>query len=101
MNDNNLINYRTTNKSNRNINIDFTDKQINKLFKEHGNILPHQESLFKILNNTIYTFYNIIFLILKLKNPIPYIFSSLNSLFSFIIVLILLSISLLYINYIL
>jgi len=111
MSDKKGLNYVTTNKSNRDINKQFDQKNFNKNFEEkekeieielrinkstdifqnHQIIdtkLPHEKPIEDIIINIREMFYKILEMLIDKKNPIPYIFSSPDRHFSFAILLI-------------
>jgi len=104
-------NYQTTNRSNRNININFDQRQFNKMFEENDekrekeiiqensidmikqdeiieDKMPHQKSIEDIIVNIRELFYKIIEFINEGKNPIPYILQTPERLFSLSILII-------------
>ena len=95
---NSNTNYQTTNKSDRDINMQFNENnnmQINKEVKicssdDINNILPHQKPVQDIIINIREIFYKSLEMLLNKKNPIPYILSTPDIYFSFSILLIIL-----------
>jgi len=108
MSDKRRLNYLTTNKSNRDINKQFDQKNFNKNFEKKktkikknnssdifinnhqiiDNKLPHKKPVEDIIINIREMFYKILEMLIDKQNPIPYIFSSPNRHFSFAILLI-------------
>jgi len=105
--------YLTTNKSNRDIDKKFDQKNFNKKFEDNENIkdkelknnnsedmlqkhyiidkiLPHKKPIEDIIINIREMFYKILEMLIDKQNPIPYIFSSPDRHFSFSILLIIL-----------
>jgi hypothetical protein len=106
-----ITNYVTTNKSDRNVNKQFDQKQFNAKFEEQekineqekklknsedllnkheiiNNNLPHKKPVEDVIINIRELFYKIIELLLDKKNPFPYIFSTPDRQFAFSIFLI-------------
>ncbi len=91
----------TTNKSDRNINKQFDLINFNKKFEENDlniknkrmeMILPHTKPIETILLDMYLLFNKILKLIFNLINPIPYIFSTNDNIFTFSLLLIVSSI---------
>jgi hypothetical protein len=87
----------TTNKSDRNINKQFDLKNFNQKFEENDlniknkqikSILPHTKPIEIILSDMYSLFIKILKLIFNLINPIPYIFSTNDNIFTFSLLLI-------------
>lgn len=111
MSDKKGLDYITTNKSNRDINKQFDQKNFNKnfedneekkeienelnksddMFQQHQIIdtkLPHKKPIEDVIINIREMFYKILEMLIDKQNPIPYIFSSPDRHFSFAILLI-------------
>ena len=105
------LNYVTTNKSNRDINKQFDQKNFNKKFEENNELkekqlrisnspdmfqkhqiidtkLPHKKPIEDIIINIRELFYKILEMLIDKQNPIPYIFSTPDRHFGFAILLI-------------
>ena len=102
----------TTNKSNRDVNKQFDQKQFNASFEENDAVinkntqlnntlavnnddinnilLPHQKPVEDIIINIREMFYKILELLIDKQNPIPYIFASPDTHFAFAILTIIL-----------
>jgi hypothetical protein len=102
-----LTNYTTTNKSDRDLNIDFDDKNLNKKFLKEDKkrnqeteqemiheiktkLLPHQKPFEDIIVNIRDILYYSLELLAEKKNPIPFLFSTPDRFFSFSIFLLIL-----------
>jgi len=106
-----ITNYITTNKSDRNVNKQFDQRQFNDEFEEQAKIdekernlknsqdllnkheiinnnLPHKKPIEDVIINIRELFYKIIELLLDKKNPFPYIFSTPDRQFAFSVFLI-------------
>lgn len=104
-------NYVTTNKSDRNINIQFDQKQFNAQFEaneekleKQRNLessfemnkqdeillskLPHQKPFEDVIINIREMFYKVLEMLIDKQNPIPYIFSSPDRYFALAVFLI-------------
>jgi hypothetical protein len=104
-------NYLTTNKSNRNIDKQFDQKNFNKNFEDNETIieeekkfiyaqdinqehqiinknLPHKKPVEDVIINIREMFYKILEMLIDKQNPIPFIFSSPDRHFAFAILLI-------------
>ena len=111
MSDKKGLNYVTTNKSNRDINKQFDQKNFNKNFEEKEKVkekvvklnrsddmfqqhqiidtkLPHKKPIEDIIINIREMFYKILEMLIDKQNPLPYIFSTPDRHFSFAILLI-------------
>lgn len=105
------LDYITTNKSNRDVNKQFDQKNFNKKFEDNEKIieeekqfvyaddiirkhhvtdknLPHKKPVEDVVINIREMFYKILELLIDKQNPIPYIFSSPDRHFAFAILLI-------------
>jgi hypothetical protein len=110
---NKITNYQTTNKSDRNINKEFDQKEFNNQFNKNDsilnketkisssddmnhydeisdNLLPHQKPVQDIIVNIREMFYKSLEILIDKKNPIPYILSTPDRQFSFAILLVVL-----------
>lgn len=110
---NKITNYQTTNRSDRNIDIQFDQKKFNIQFEENDaqinkeekinrsddmnnydeisdNLLPHQKPVQDIIVNIREMFYKSLEMLIDKKNPIPYILSTPDRQFSFAILLVVL-----------
>ena len=108
---NKITNYQTTNKSDRDVNKQFDQKQFNSQFIENDNLvnkekkvgtsddfkhydeisdrlLPHQKPVEDIIINIREMFYKSLETLMDRKNPIPYVLSTPDRQFSFAIFLI-------------
>lgn len=106
-----LTNYVTTNKSDRNINIQFDQRQFNDQFEQNeqrlnkdmkvsmsqdmnhfdeisDRLLPHQKPVQDIIINIREMFYKSLEMLIDKKNPIPYLFSTPDRFFSLTVFLI-------------
>ena len=111
MSDKKGLDYVTTNKSNRDINKQFDQKNFNKNFEDNEKIkdtddelnnsvdmfqkhyiidnkLPHKKPIEDVIINIREMFYKILEMLIDKQNPLPYIFSSPDRHFSFAILLI-------------
>jgi hypothetical protein len=105
------LDYVTTNKSNRDVNKQFDQKNFNKNFEDNERIkkiqdkinksddisqkhqiidksLPHKKPIEDIIINIREMFYKILEMLIDKQNPIPYILSSPDRHFAFAILLI-------------
>ncbi len=107
------LDYITTNKSNRDVNKQFDQKDFNKKFEQNERIieeerkydnsqdtkqkheilnlkLPHKKPVEDVVINIRELFYKILEMLIDKQNPIPYIFATPDRHFAFAILLILL-----------
>jgi hypothetical protein len=105
------VDYMTTNKSNRDVNKQFDQKDFNKKFEDNERViekerkfvnaddviqqhhiidknLPHKKPVEDVIINIREMFYKILEMLIDKQNPIPYIFSSPDRHFAFAILLI-------------
>ncbi len=105
------LDYLTTNKSNRDLDKKFDQKDFNKKFEENERIieeerkfvyaediiqkhhvvdknLPHKKPVEDVIINIREMFYKILEMLIDKQNPIPYIFSSPDRHFAFAVLLI-------------
>ena len=82
-----ITNYQTINKSDRDVEKDFKQNQLNQEFNKEFEAaeirLPHQRNIFQIIKRSFSLLYDILEMLVNGENPYYYIFSSPDNHFHF------------------